>query len=401
MLALAKQNAGEPNLMQEATETLSQTAQSVQETAHTVIPAELREPQWGGIGLLDLGLALSVVAGALLLRWLVLWSLDLSLGLLLRRRASELVQRIFDGCLRLLGFAIFLGGLFFAFSLLDLPSRPVDWAGGIWRFYNSLLVIFAAMLAYRGVDVMLRLSYRPLQRGTALGDRDTGLLRKELAPLLRDLAKVAAVVLATILVVQSWGYSATALLAGVGIGGLALAFAAQDTVANVFGSLVIYTDRPYRTGDWVQIGGGEGVGEEIGIRSTRIRKFDRSVVSVPNKAVTSENIQNYTAMHRRRIRFQLRLDPATEPAKIGAALQALRQLVEQHPRIEQDYWVVNLETLSPASLDILVYCFTAELDWREYLRIQEQLMLAALDALAGLGLSLAQPLLSTATAAGE
>ena len=376
--------------MENATETVSQAAESIQETAHATIPAQLREPEWGGVILLDLGLALAVIVGTVLIRWFVLWILERTLGRFIRCRTSEFGQCIWDSSLRIFGFAILLAGLFFAFSMLDLPGKPTDWAGGIWRFYNSLLIVFAATLVYRTLDAVLRFGGRPLSAAAA--ERDTGMLRKELLPLARDLVKIALVIVSVILIVQSWGYSATALLAGVGLGGLALAFAAQDTVANVFGSLVVYTDRPFRTGDWVQIGGIEGVVEEIGIRSTRIRKFDRSMVSVPNKSVTAESIHNYSAMHQRRIRFHVRLDPTTPPERIEAALSAIRELVNTNPKLVKEFWVVNLESLSPASLDVLVYCFTPEIDWREYLQIQEDLILSIMRQLAELQVALAQPL---------
>jgi len=390
MYLLAKDGAAEPNVMEGASERLGEAAQSIQETAHGVISPQLRKPEVAGVRLLDIGLALAVIVGTLLVRWLLQWLLDGTLGRLIRARGSDYAQRIADSVLRLLGFAVVLAGLFFAFSMLDLPSKPVNWEDGIWRFYNSLLIVFAAMLTYRVLDAMLRHSGRPLPAGAA--ERDTGLMRKELLPLARDLLKVLLVIVAMILIVQSWGYSATALLAGVGLGGLAVAFAAQDTVANVFGSLMIYTDRPFRTGDWVLIGDVEGVVEEIGIRSTRIRKFDRSMVSVPNKSVTSENIHNYSAMHKRRIRFHVRLDPGTPPERIQQALAAIRELIGSHAGIQQDYWVVNLESLSPFSLDVLVYCFTGELDWRDYLQVQEELILAILARLHELGITLAQPL---------
>lgn len=389
MYLLARNTPAETNMMQGASEKLGQAAQSIQETAHGVIAPHLRGPQFAGVSLLDIGLALGIAVGTLLLRWLLMWLLDATLGRLLRRRSSDFAHRVFDSALRLLGFAVLLAGLFFGFSMLDLPDKPVNWADGIWRFYSSLLIVFAAMLVYRMSDAALRYSGRPLTGAT--GERETKLLRRELLPLARDLLKIVLAIIAVILIVQSWGYSATALLAGVGLGGLAVAFAAQDTVANVFGSLVIYADRPFRTGDWVQIGNVEGTVEAIGIRSTRIRKFDRSVVSVPNKSVTGENIHNFSVMRKRRIRFHVRIDPTAAPELIAQGLKAIREVIAADADIDQEFWVANLEGLSQASLDVLVYCFTNELEWREYLRIQERLILDILGRLTELGITHSQP----------
>src|SRR5690606_30681737 len=119
---------------------------------------------------------------------------------------------------------------------------------------------------------------------------------------------------------EAWGYNATTLLAGVGLGGLAVAFAAQDTISNVFGSIIIYSDRPFKVGDWVKIGTVEGDVEEIGIRSTRIRKFDKTVVLVPNKRLTNEEILNFTQMTARRLTQTIFLDKTNPPDKIEKAL---------------------------------------------------------------------------------
>jgi len=388
MLWLAKAGSvaagGRESAVEQFTQSVGKAAQQIQSTARDVLPPAAEGLKGAGLHAVDFAIALAILAAAVALYALVLWMLSRLFGGAVRRRQSELLTHAYIALRRLLGYSILLSGLFLALSMLTLPTHPVDWHTVAWRGFSSLVLIAVAALLYSVLDLLLCMT----------GRTGGGLLDRHLAPLLRDLIKVALIIAVLVLIVQNWGYSPTALLAGVGLGGLAIAFAAQDTVANVFGSLVIFTDRPYRSGDWVQIGDVEGVVEEIGIRSTRIRKFDKSVASIPNRTVSGENVHNYSAMPKRRIKFTLRLDPTATPEKLTAALEAVRELVQGDARIEQGTWVVNLTAVQPAGADVLVYCFTTVVEWQDYLRVQEELLLGVMRRLADLQVPLAPPYLA-------
>src|SRR5690606_42111412 len=124
-------------------------------------------------------------------------------------------------------------------------------------------------------------------------------------PLLRKSLKIFIGVVGGLLLVQHVGYPITSLLGGLGIGGLAVALAAQDTLANVFGSVIIFTDKPFKVGDWVKIGDVIGDVESIGFRSTRIRTWPKTLVTIPNKIIANTQVENWSAMPKRRIRFTL------------------------------------------------------------------------------------------------
>ena len=388
MLWLAKAataaGKGHESAVEQFTQSVGKAAQQIQSSARDVLPPAAGGLKAAGLDTVDFALALAILAAAVALYVLVLWVLRRLLGGFVRRRQSELLTHTYVALRRLLGYSILLSGLFLGLSMLTLPTHPVDWHTVAWRGFSSLVLIAVAALTYSVLDLLLCMT----------GRTGGGLLDRHLAPLLRDLIKVALIIAVLVLIVQNWGYSPAALLAGVGLGGLAIAFAAQDTVANVFGSLVIFTDRPYRAGDWVQIGDVEGVVEEIGIRSTRIRKFDKSVASIPNRTVSGENVHNYSAMPKRRIKFTLRLDPQATPDKLTAALEAVRELVQGDERIEQGTWVVNLTAVQPAGADILVYCFTTVVVWQDYLGVQEELLLGVMRRLAELEVALAPPCLA-------
>jgi MscS family membrane protein len=369
-------------LVEQAAQSVSETAKSVQESTQSILPSGLQQGKHGVIDYAQVGLALGAISLALLLRWLAL-ALLAKLAALVRRGGRELDPKLLGLTRRGASYVLVLAGLFVALSSLYLPTRPTDWHTLAWRGFLTLAIAAASLLLYNIIDVLLTFTAGSKRSQAALFDR-------QLLPLMRDIVKVVLLVLAVAALVQNWGYNATTLLAGVGIGGLAVAFAAQDTIANVFGSLVIYTDRPFRVGDWVEIGEIEGTVEEIGIRSTRIRCFDRSIVSVPNKSVSGTYIQNNSAMTSRRIKLILTAAYSTPADTLSQALAAVRELIAADKEISADGVAVSLEQFSPLGVNILVQCFTHSVHWLEYLQVREILMLGILQRFEQLGVALVE-----------
>ncbi|MCH7471323.1 mechanosensitive ion channel family protein [bacterium] len=379
-------------IAQDAAETYGQAAEGLRETAEELAPEPLLEAvrdfgsiTVGGVSLLGISLGVLVVLIAVVLRSVLLGIIDRYLKRIVERTETKIDDAILSALRQAVSIFVILGGLFLAFTFVSLPREPVDWQGGVWRILNTLILISLGILAYRAVEIFLA---HMVSRRKEL---DAGMLDKQVAPLLRDVAKVVLIVLVAVAVAQSWGYSAAGLLAGVGIGGLALAFAAKDSVANIFGSFVIYADRPFKVGDWILIGGVEGTVEEIGIRSTRVRKFDKTLVSVPNKKVTTENIQNFSAMPIRRIKVNVGVSYELSLAQMRASVEAIREMLRTHPDIDQRFWMVNFTELGESSLDILVYCFTKTTVWKEYMDIRQEVLLKILELLEQHGVKTALP----------
>jgi MscS family membrane protein len=176
-----------------------------------------------------------------------------------------------------------------------------------------------------------------------------------------------------------------------GIGGLAIALAAKDTVGNVFGSLAILFDRPFEIGDWVTIGDVDGTVEKVGIRSTRIRTFYNSLITVPNSVIINATIDNYGQRRFRRIRIFLGITYDTPPDKIEAFCEGIREVIRQHPYTRKDYYHVYLNNFSESSLDILLYCFQECPDWSTELRERQRLFLDILRLAKHLGVEFAFP----------
>jgi MscS family membrane protein len=208
-------------------------------------------------------------------------------------------------------------------------------------------------------------------------------------PLGRRTVKIFVALMAVIAIVQNLGYDATGILAGLGVGGLALALAAQKTVENLFGGMVLITDQPVRVGDACRFGNRIGVVEDIGLRSTRIRTPERTLISVPNAEFSSKEIENLAVRDRMWLQTTLgvRLDATT--AQLRAALDGLRAVLEATPRIDRGTVNVRFVNITATAFEVELQAYVATRDWNEFLVVREDVYLKALDALeqAGTGLT--------------
>lgn len=212
-----------------------------------------------------------------------------------------------------------------------------------------------------------------------------------LIPLVRRAAKVFVAVLGVIYIADSFDIEIVPLLTGLGIGGLAFAFAAKDTIENFFGSVAVIVDRPFEVGDWVRIGDSEGIVEELGLRSTRIRTFYNSLVTVPNATLVRANVDNYGRRKYRRISTHISVTYDTPPDKIEAFCAGIRELIRVHPYTRKDFYCVWLNQFAAASLDIWLYCFHETPDWQTELRERHRLFLDIIRLAHRLGVEFAFP----------
>ena len=271
-----------------------------------------------------------------------------------------------------------------AAAVLVLPQEPVTIRLFVYQGLEVALAISCIWVAFRLTDVLSKV----LERAT--GKTDTR-IDDQLVPLLRKTLKVFLAVTVGVMIIQNLGYSVTSLVASLGIGGLALALAAKDTVANFFGSVVIFTDRPFQIGDWVQFGTVEGTVEEVGFRTTRVRQFDKALVTVPNQAFTSTPLINYSNRSIRRIKMTVGLSYETSSSQMKTFLTAVRDMIGHHPHIDQGFNMVKFTGFGESSLDILIYCFSDTIVWTDYLGIQEDVLLRIMDIVEDHGLEIAFP----------
>jgi MscS family membrane protein len=213
----------------------------------------------------------------------------------------------------------------------------------------------------------------------------------QLVPLVRKSLKVFTVIIGVIFILQNNGVNVTAFITGLGIGGLAFALAAKDTLANLFGSVTIFLDRPFGIGDWIKAGDAEGIVEEVGFRSTRIRTFYNSQISVPNSVMANAEIDNLGRRQYRRVYTMLNLTYDTPPKKIEAFTEGIKAIIRANPKMRQDYYEVHFNNFGAHSLDILVYAFFRVPDWSEELQQKHHFFLQIVRLAADLGVDFAFP----------
>lgn len=278
-----------------------------------------------------------------------------------------------------------LGGVWIALRALPLPAmESVNLAGWLDDLYQATTIGLATWLGVRIIGEATGLwARRASQTDDTFDD--------QLVPVVRKTAKVTLVVVGAVMVLQNMGYPVGSLLAGLGIGGAALAFASKDTIANFFGSLVIFVDRPFQIGDWVEIGDVEGTVEEVDIRTTRIRTFSNSLITVPNSHMTVTAIQNWSRMQKRRIKLDIGITYDATPEQMKAAVEAIREVIAADERFHHDFYLVNFNELGESSLNIFCYFFTRTTVWAEYMQTRQDFLLAVMGRLQDLGLSLAFP----------
>jgi len=213
-----------------------------------------------------------------------------------------------------------------------------------------------------------------------------------LIPLVRKAVKIFIVIFGIIYGALSLDFNVIPLLGALGIGGVGFAFAAKDTLENFFGSATVLIDRPFTIGDWVVIGGGaEGTVEEIGFRSTRIRTFYNSLITVPNANLVRAEVDNYGARKYRRYKSTLGVQYDTTQEQMLAFTEGIRELIRQHPFTRKDYYHVYFTGYGASSLEILLYVFFEVPDWAVELREKERLNMDILRLADKLGVQFAFP----------
>ena len=199
-------------------------------------------------------------------------------------------------------------------------------------------------------------------------------LSREMGNFILTLLKIfiGGIGLAAILTV--WGINVTALIASLGLGGLAFALAAKDTASNLFGSFALLADKSIRIGEWVKVGGVEGVVEDVGMRTTKIRSFQKTLITVPNQLVANQPIENFSRRGIRRIKLHIGLTYGTTSEQILKIKQDIESMLRNHEGISQkDSLLVYFDSFGASSLDIFIYTFTATANWAKYLEIREDI----------------------------
>ena len=232
------------------------------------------------------------------------------------------------------------------------------------------MVMALCWLSLRLMDVVAELSLKRLQRVHRSGD--TALVR-----LINRLLKAATVIVAGLVLLYLSDVDLTAALTGLGVGGLAIGFGAQKTIENLFGGIMVISDKPVNVGDVCRVGEFFGTVEDIGIRSTRIRTLDRTVVSVPNGQLAAMSLENFAMRDRIRFHHTVGLARQTTADQLRSVLAEIRRLLDAHPKVESTSARTRFIRFSGSSLDLEIFAYVLETDQAAFLAIQEELLLGA------------------------
>jgi MscS family membrane protein len=331
-------------------------------------------PLWQLFGVL-LALPLAILLASLLVR-LIGKLMAAFAGRLWGEVGANQCQRL-TGPLRLLllGILFSIGGMYSNTAL----SRF------FWKDLGKVLILlgvtwlFMKMIGLLSTVIVSRMKKKQSYDRIAL----TGMLGR--------LAQIATLVIGILVVLHMAGVNLTAALTGLGIGGLAVAFAAQKTIENLFGGIMITSDHPIRIGDACKVGDVVGDVVDIGLRSTRVRTIDRTIVTIPNGQLAASNLENYTLRDKFWFHPVVSLTQQTTVEEMQAVLGNIRELLSRHPNVESSTARVRFVSVRTSSFDVEIFAYVFAPDFGKYLAVQEELLLQILGIVESSGTELALP----------
>ncbi len=266
--------------------------------------------------------------------------------------------------------------------VLQLPIETVSW---VLLLLNTIKPFIITIVFYKIVDIVAMYFAR-------LAEKTESTLDDQLVPLLRKTLKAFVVIVGTLYILkEGLRVDIVPFLTGLSIGGLAFALAAQDTIKNFFGSIMIFIDKPFQVGDWITSGDVDGTVEEVGFRSTRVRTFRNSVMYIPNGKIADATIDNHGLRQYRRFFTTLTVTYDTPPHLMQAFVEGLRKIVENHPDTRKDYYNIYFNNLSAYSQDVMFYVFFEVPNWTEELRTRHELLMSIVTLANQLGVRFAFP----------
>lgn len=262
-----------------------------------------------------------------------------------------------------IAFVFVIIGVRLFFALLFLETDFINSIIDSMITYNVFLVLYALVHALRDLIYHFTERFNPE-------------LAHEMGNFLLAIIRGIILIIGLAAILQIWGINVGALVAGLGVGGLALALAAKDTAANLFGSIALLLDKSIRIGEWIKIDGVEGVVEDIGMRTTKIRSFQKSLITLPNQVIANSPIENFSRRGIRRIKMTIGLTYDAKSEQIEKVILDIKTMLRNHKGVAQkETMLVSFTTFDDSSLNILIYTFSNTSNWERYLGIKENINL--------------------------
>jgi MscS family membrane protein len=320
-----------------------------------------------------------------------------------RYTAGVSEDELHDLLIQPLGALLFLVSFYLAFSVLRYPMPPLAVKGlepwpkvALLGLFHLGVIATIVWVVISLVDFALLVVQRRAELTASLGARR---LDNQFLPFAKDLLKVFVVVIGLLVALgQVFGVNVTALIGGLGIGGLAVAFAAKESLENLLASFTIFIDQPFGVGDLVTAGTVSGTVEKIGFRSTRLRTAEKSYLTVPNKSMIDKPLDNLSLRTARRVGFTIYFDQKTTSSQLQAIISEAVEAMMAHPLVTKDVQM-KFNTITPAGKEVTVQYFVETTSYDEYLDVKESLNYRLVEAVEHQGGSFATSVAAAAVAA--
>ena len=307
------------------------------------------------IPLYKIALAIFIFLFFLFLRKVFTLTLLKTLKKITEKTKTSLDDKVFSIIKGPLRFSFIIAGFYFFAVILDIDNAFV------YHAIKTLITFVIFWILYELVVVFDSYIYHFSKK---FGQE----LYKEIGNFFIKTIKIFIVAVGLVAILQDWGINVSAFIASLGIGGLAFALAAKDTAANLFGGLTILADQSLKIGDWIKVGSVEGTVEDIGLRTTKVRTFEKSLIVVPNQSIANSPIENFSRRGQRRIKLRIGLTYDTPGDTIQKIVQEITKLLHTHPDIAQDQSIlVRFDEFGDSALGIFIYAFVNSAVWAKYL----------------------------------
>lgn len=352
--------------------------------------SEFLEKTFYGNTILEWSIALGIILGSVIVSKIIYWIFTKVVKRLAAKTKTRLDDLIVDMIEEPISFAIVIVGIWYGLHTLDFPEFVSTWLG---RIYYLLIIFNVAWLITRLFDALLQEYLVPAAEKSE-NDLDDVLL-----PIVRKGVKGTVWAIAVIVGLNNAGYDVGALIAGLGIGGLAFALAAQDSVANLFGGFTIFTDKPFTINDRIVISGIDGFVREIGIRSTRIQTLEGRIVTIPNKVFSGNPIENISSEPSRKVVLNLGLTYQMTDEQLQKSLDILAGIAEQHKDLIEANTLKSFNAFGDFALNIMFVYYIKK--GSDILDTQTKINLAIYKAFGDEGLDFAYPTQTLFNVKGE
>ena len=342
-------------------------------------------------GIFGVGIDPFLIGLSILIFFIVLRSLFTRIVLSALRGITNRTKSEWDNSLIVvveepLRFVFIIIGIHVATYYMSLPIHLNDL---MLQFVRSLIAFAIFWTLYRSIGPFSFLIHR------LFGALGTTALGESLEQFIIKLARFVIVCVGVVAILEEWHFNVGAVLGGLGLGGMAVAFGAQSLIANLISGVTIFLDKIFEKGDWISGAGVEGTVETIGFRATKIRRFDKALTTIPNGKLTGDAVVNYSRMTNRRIYWHIGIEYGATEVQLRQVVNGIKDHIFNNDDFEVDptkvTTLIHVDSFNDSSIDILLYCFAATTNWGEWMRIKEDLAFAVKSIVEGAGSGFAFP----------